>query len=78
MTRECDRCGLTWPATANAGRGHGGPCATTCPSCRAIEPTHYQLAESTTRYRLAIEIARTALRIGKLDVALAALDDAAA
>jgi hypothetical protein len=86
QTLSCARCGSDWQREPVKGRPPKD-----CPDCatlpaherltidvRELDPVGVQIARSITNYRLAIELARSAIRIGKVSEALAALDAAVA
>lgn len=73
----CGRCGMDWQRVAVRGRP-----PRLCPSCKTTSggrridtnTAGYRVALAVTNYRLAIEEAAAALRLGKNADALAALD----
>lgn len=73
LLAECDRCGMMWRRRSKA---HN---ARICPECGGgaphVEPTPGErLAIAVTDYRLAIELATAALRLGRTRDALAYLE----
>lgn len=77
----CRRCGMQWDHLVR-----GGTTPLDCPDCRRgprrpapeASPAQMHLIRSVVEYRLAIELATAALRLGRTRDALQHLEDVAA
>lgn len=72
QTLTCTKCGFDFEWVMTRANG-----PKRCPDCAGSAPRptlHYVLAANAVNYRIAIEMATAALRMGKPAVALAALE----